>query len=163
MTPELHRMATRMSWGHVRRFFPHVSHSDKEDLVQEGVFGVWRKGATIDHPKLVSVIAKRAIIDAARRMFGRYERARTAISHQVYLDAYEESDQLRGYHHDEYPSLVEAPLKSMKPEERMIFKLHQAGFEGQEIAAAMGRHPSRVSQKYTAGRDRAARALQEAA
>lgn len=147
-------MVERMSWGHVHRFFPHVDRADKEDLVQEGVLAAWRKGATMDQPKLASVICKRGIIDAARRMFGRYQRARTAISHQVYLDAYEHSDELRGTHTDEYPAVVEAPLQLMTPEQRMIFHLTEAGYEGQEIARAMGRHPSRVSQKFKAGRRR---------
>ena len=156
-------MALRMSWGHVRRMFPHVPHADKEDLVQEGVVAVWRKAPAGAEPGLISAVTRTGIIDAARKMFGRRERARTAISHQVYLDAYEESDQLRGVHYDEYPCLVEAPLAAMKPEERAIFRLQEAGYEGKEIAAAVGKHPSRVSQKYGAGRRRAMRALREAA
>lgn len=162
MSPELYNMAERMSWGHVRRLFPHVDRADKEDLVQEGVLKVWRANPTVDQPKLVSTIAKRAIIDAARCMFGRYDRARYAISHQVYLDAYECSDELRGHHTDEYPSVVEAPLQAMKPDERAIFRLMDAGYEGKEIARAMGRHPSRISQRYTAGCRRVRRLLESA-
>lgn len=163
MSPELARMTERMAWGHVHRLFPNVDRSDKEDMVQEAMVKVWRKRASADQPKLVSTIAKRAIIDAARKMFGRYERAQTAISHQVYLDAYECADELRGHHTDEYPSIVNAPLTAMKPDERAIFRLYEAGYEGQEIAHAMGRHPSRISQRCGAGRKRAQRALREAA
>lgn len=155
-------MATRMAWGHVRRFFPHVPRADKEDMVQEAVINVWRKAPDDAEPGLISAIARTGVIDAARKMLGRRERARTALSHQVYLDAYEENDQLLGSHHDEYPSMVKAVLGQMKPSERAIFRLYQAGYEGQEIAAAMGIVPSRVSQIHTNGRRRAIRYLEAA-
>jgi len=148
MSPELHCMAERMAWGYVRRFFPHIPRADKEDLVQEGIIGVWRKGATVDQPKLASAICRTSIIDAARKMLGRYERARTALSHQVYLDAYEEHDQLLGHYEDDYPCIAESTLSRLRPRERAAVEMRLAGYDGQETGAALGVVPSRVSQHF---------------
>lgn len=146
-------MAERMAWGHVRRLFPHVDRADKEDLVQEAIVGVWRKGAT--DPGLVSTVARTSIIDAARRMFGRYQRARNAISQAVYLDGYENNDRLLGHYEEDYTGPdAESILGLLYPEEREIVELKLAGIEQKEIARALGRHESRISQRLTHARRR---------
>lgn len=43
--------------------------ADYDDLVQEGLLAVWREGVT--DPKLVAVCARRRMIDAQRRSYGR--------------------------------------------------------------------------------------------
>ena len=146
-------MAERMAWGHVRRLFPNVCHADKEDMVQEAIVGVWRKGAT--DPGLVSAVTRTSIIDAARRMFGRYQRARNAISQAVHIDGYENNDRLLGHYDADYTGPdAEAILAQLKPIEREDTLLRVQGYNGEEIAHMRGLHPSRVAQRRMDARRR---------
>lgn len=54
---------------HAARRYPRW---DRDDLAQEGLLAVWRSGAT--EPAHVRVVARSAMVDALRRMYGRPRR-----------------------------------------------------------------------------------------
>lgn len=166
MSPELHDMATRMAWGHVRRFFPHVPYADKEDMVQEAVINAWRHGARDDEPLLLSTITRTGVVDAARKLFGRSTSPlkRAGLANQVYLDSLPEGgDVVRGSTQDTYPSMLESLLEPMRPKDRGAFRLRLMGYTNPEIGEMLGKTEAAVAQYVFKGRRYAQRAIQEAA
>lgn len=150
--------AERLAIAVVRRSFPSPpAPLDRDDLVQIGLLALWRAGGTAEgwtgDPGLAWTILHRRMIDAVRAALGREAAPRT-VGPLTWIRAGAESAALAA---DCWLDR-RAQLAALPDQDRRLVVLAAAGLRTDEMAAAVGVTPSRVSQRLTATRARLARA-----